>query len=55
MSGDLWQEVMSEFDKYFPKQTADIRPLMERLGETGKQPNDLLEPLFSLIDMLAKE
>jgi hypothetical protein len=29
MSQELWKEVMSDFDKNFPKQTAKIHPLMD--------------------------
>jgi hypothetical protein len=55
MSEELWKEVMSDFDKNFPKQSAKIRPLMERLGQSVKQPLDLLDTLLSLVDLLAKE
>jgi Sir2- and TIR-associating SLOG family len=53
MSQELWKEVMSDFDNNFPKQTAKIRPLMERLGEMVKLPTELLDPLLSLLDILA--
>ena len=55
MSQELWKEVMSEFGKNFPRQSAKIRPLMQRLGETVKQPVELLDALLSLIDILARE
>jgi Sir2- and TIR-associating SLOG family/SIR2-like domain len=55
MSLELWNEVMSNLDKHFPARSAKIRPLMQRLGETVKQPLDLLETVLALVDILAKE
>lgn len=55
MSKELWEEVMSGFDRNFPKQSAKIRPLMQRIGEATKNPLELLDPLLSLIDILANE
>jgi hypothetical protein len=54
-SEELWKEVMSDFDKLFPKQSAKIRPLMERLGQPVSQPLDLLDTLLPLLDILANE
>jgi hypothetical protein len=55
MSQELWKEVMSDFNKNFPRQSAKIQPLMDKLGELVKQPHELLDPLLSLLDILAKE
>ena len=55
MAAELWNEVMAQFDTYFPTDAKTIRPLLEALGKTVKNPNDLLKPILKLITHLAKE
>jgi hypothetical protein len=55
MSQELFNEVMSSFDTYFLRNGATIRPLMEQLGRTVTQPNDLIETIVGLADILAQE
>jgi hypothetical protein len=55
MASELWTEVKAEIGTLFPKDTRTIGPLLEALGKTVKNPNDLLKPLLELITHLAKE
>jgi hypothetical protein len=50
MARELWNEVMSDFDNYFPGDGGKIRSLMEAIGEAVSQPVDLLEPILQLVD-----
>ncbi|WP_316204493.1 SIR2 family protein [Bradyrhizobium sp. SZCCHNS3051] len=54
-ASELWNEVTSQIDVFFPRNTRTIRPLLKAIGRPVKDPNDLLEPLLKLIDCLAKE
>jgi len=54
MARELWNEVMGDFDNYFPGDRGKIRPLMEAIGKAVSQPVDLLEPILQLIDHLAE-
>ena len=55
MSEELWKEVMSDFENNFPNHTERIRPLMQRIGLATRDPLELLDPLLSLINILARE
>jgi hypothetical protein len=52
---ELWTEVMAGIDSYFPKNAKKVRPLLQSLGITVSDPNELLKPLLGLIDILSKE
>ncbi|WP_375462478.1 SIR2 family protein [uncultured Methylobacterium sp.] len=53
MAGDLWNEVMSDFDKCYPGASSSVKKLMSKLGEPTDKPETLLRPLLDLIQNLA--
>jgi len=55
MASEFWKEVMGDIEKFFPKNSTKIRPLMEAIGKPVKSPDKLLKPLLELIDLLSKE
>jgi hypothetical protein len=55
MASELWNEVMEQMKAYFPNHVKTIRPLLEAIGNTGKNPNRLLDPLLKLISHLSQE
>ena len=50
---ELWDEVIGEIESYFPNDKK-IKTLMQPLGEAVKNPNDLIKPILTLIEHLAK-
>lgn len=55
MAEELWNEVMAQFDEFFPQDAKTIRPLLESIGGTVTNPHVLLDPLLKLIIHLTKE
>jgi len=56
MAQQLWTEVMVNFDKYYPgARGAAAKPLMEVLGKAVASPNELLDPILKLIELLSRE
>jgi hypothetical protein len=55
IASELWNEVTSQIEVFFPKNTKAIRPLLKAIGRPVKNPNDLLDPLLKCIGYLAKE
>lgn len=54
-SKEIWDEVMKDFRDYFPNDTGPIKALMAKLGTTVSNPTDLIDPILTLINLLAME
>ena len=52
MSADLWAEVTSDFNAYFPGASQKVRALLATLGQPTDTPETLLAPVLDLIDGL---
>ncbi len=48
MSAELWNEVITEFDRFYPSAKASTRKLLKKLGESTDKPENLLSP-FSIL------
>lgn len=55
MASELWDEVMRDVATFFPKNTKNIRPLLDAIGKPLDNPLELLEPLLKLITILTKD
>jgi hypothetical protein len=55
IAADLWKELMSDLNSFFPKNAKTVRPLLEIIGRETATPNALIDPLLKLIDKLSKE
>jgi hypothetical protein len=51
----LWREVLADFDKHFPSAPRKAKSLLERLGRPTTKPDELLEPITQLVNLLSKE
>ena len=55
VAAQIWTEVMSEFDTFFPGHGKNVKNLMARLGKTTANPDDLLNTVIELVVLLSKE
>jgi hypothetical protein len=53
ITADLWEEVMNNFDAFFPAAKPNMKASMAKLGEKTDKPQTLLKPLLELINLLA--
>ena len=52
---DLWDDVMRDTASLFPKNAKAVEPLLRALGPPVDNPDELLEPLLKLVELLTKE
>ena len=55
VSSDLWTQVMADFDALFPTAGKAAKNLLERIGRPTTRPEDLLDPVIRLVNLLSKE
>jgi len=55
MAYELWMEVITDFNIYFPNDTGVIKSLIDRLGQPVKDPMELLDPILELVTQITKE
>jgi hypothetical protein len=55
MALELWNEVMGQIKTYFPDNEEAVRPLLDAIGDTSKDPEAILAPLLELIGLLSRE
>lgn len=54
VSEELWQEVMNNFDKYYPEHTPKFKSSFEALGDSVDNPQQLLQKILDCIECLTK-
>jgi hypothetical protein len=55
MSAKLWDEVFLNLTTLFPKNVAEVEPLLRAIGISTDDPMTLLQPLLDLVAVLAKD
>lgn len=55
MAEDLWKEVMSSFDKFYPGASVDLIAAFKKLGEPAKNPADLTQKIMDVVKQIGKE
>lgn len=55
VAGELWNQVMADLDTFFPDANRTVKSLLRRIGKPTVRPDELIEPLSKLIDLLSKE
>jgi hypothetical protein len=55
VSQKLWNQVMAGFGTFFPSAGSKIKGLFERIGKPTARPEDLLDPIIELVNLLSKE
>jgi hypothetical protein len=54
MAAELWDQVRTDFDKFYPNANTVFRQAFEQLGDASKSPDDLRSIVQKLIDELQK-
>lgn len=48
---DLWERVMAEIDKAYPKRTAEFKPLLQTLGQSDVEPEALIAVIVRILEL----
>jgi hypothetical protein len=54
MAEELWREVSSDLDRFLPGTNKGFRDLFSSLGDTSKSPDEIIEILSILVDLLQR-
>ncbi|RAP35279.1 hypothetical protein B1207_12970 [Legionella quinlivanii] len=55
MSRELWEEINTSFNDYFPNSSDDIKKAFEALGQPIEKPNELISIVIDFLNLLIKE
>jgi hypothetical protein len=55
MAAEIWNEVWSDFDKFFPNANSAFRDAFEKLGDAAATPAELLQIITQLIEQLQRD
>lgn len=51
MAKQLWDKVMADFATFYPKRTADFKPLLDTLGNADADPGTLIDTVGRTLDL----
>lgn len=52
MAKTIWDEVMEKFEHFYPNSNPEIKRLLHKIGEVTDSPEDLIQPVLQLINVL---
>ena len=51
---DLWERVMDDIDKAYPKRTDEFKPLLQTLGQPDLEPEALIAVIVRILELWAQ-